>query len=193
MATQTKAADPARVVTGRVRLSYVHLFEAYTSGDDEDAKFSVTLLIPKTDTATMDKLRAAQKAALEKGKATKFGGRIPKDWTDTIHDGDEEADLEKNPEYAGHWYMNVGSRVKPGIIDRMKRPIEDSTEVYSGCYARVALGAYPYKIKGNQGVSFGLNHVQKLADGESLTGRTRAEDAFDDLDDDEDLDDDDLI
>jgi hypothetical protein len=174
-----------KVVTGKVRLSYVHLFEAYTQNPTQEAKFSVTLLIPKTDKVTIGKLRAAQQAALENGKASKFNGSVPKAWSDTIHDGDEEADLERNPEYAGHLYMAVSAKTRPGIVDRDVQPILDSTEVYSGCYARVSLNAFPYNTQGNKGVSFGLNHVQKIADGEFLGGRSKAEDDFDSLDSEE--------
>lgn len=177
-----------KVVTGKVRLSYCHLFEAYSNLPNQDPKFSVTLLIPKSDKVTLNAIKAAQQAALEIGKTTKFGGKIPANWSNTLHDGDTEADLDRNPEYVGHYYMGVSSNTRPGIVDRNVQPILDSTEVYSGCYARVSINAFPFNTNGNKGVSFGLNHVQKLADGESLTGRTKAEDDFDSLpDDDEDL------
>lgn len=101
----------------------------------------------------------------------------------TLHDGDEEADLERNPEYEGCYYMSIGSKIQPGLVDRGKMPILDGTSLYSGCYARVAMGAFAYNNNGNKGVSFGLNHVQKLRDGEPLGGITRAEDEFDELDD----------
>lgn len=184
----TKAPSPTKVVTDKVRLSYCHVFEPYSSDPDNDPTYSTVLLIPKKDKKTIAALRRAQKAALENGKDTKFGGRIPKEWKDTIHDGDEEADLERNPEYEGHWYMSVSSRTRPGVVDRDVQPILDSTEVYSGCYARVSLNAFPYNTKGNKGVSFGLNNIQKLGDGEPLGGRSRAEDEFDAVDDDDDED-----
>lgn len=184
MATTTPSLT--KVVTGRVRLSYVHVWEPWSSGgDDNEAKYSVALLIPKTDKTTINALRKAQAAALEQGKDSKFGGKVPKVWADTIHDGDEEADLEKNPEYEGHWYMSVSSKTKPGIVDQNVQPILDSTEVYSGCFARVSLNAFPYNTKGKKGVSFGLNHVQKLADGDFLGGRSKAEDDFDAVEEDE--------
>jgi dienelactone hydrolase len=183
-----------KVTTGKVRLSYAFLFHPRTQTDDngneQTPKYTVTLLIPKSDTATMSKLRAAQKQALEDGKSSKFGGSIPKKWVDTIHDGDEEADLEKNPEYAGHFYVTVGNTRKPGIVDRDLQPIVDDTEVYSGCYARVSVNAYPYANHGKKGVSFSLRNVQKWADGEPFAGISRAEDDFDPIDDD---DEDDLI
>lgn len=171
--------QPTKVVTGRVRLSYAHLFEPYAQNPTQEAKFSTVILIPKTDTATIAKLRAAQQAALENGKVSKFGGKIPANWGDTIHDGDVEGDLERNPEYAGHLYMSVGAKTRPGIVDQDLQSILDSTEVYSGCYARVSINAFPYNTQGNKGVSFGLNHVQKVADGEPLGGRSRATDDFD--------------
>jgi hypothetical protein len=74
--------------------------------------------------------------------------------------------------------MSVSNKTKPGIVDQNVQPILDSTEVYSGCYARVSITAFPFSASGNKGVSFGLNHVQKLADGESLGGITKAEDDF---------------
>jgi len=174
-----------RLVTGKVRLSYVHVFEKWSGGEDQDAKYSVVLLIPKTDKATIRALRVAEAAATEAGKSTKFGGSIPKGLKSIIHDGDEEADLDKNPEYAGCLYMSVGSRTRPGIVDKNVQPILDSTEVYSGCYARVSINAYPYNTKGNRGISFGLNNLQKLADGEQLGGGTRADADFDAVDEDD--------
>lgn len=174
-----------RVTTGEVRLSYANLFEA-RSQDNGPAKFSTVIVIPKSDKVTLAALKKAATIAAENGKG-KWGGKIPpaiaKNPLTTLHDGDEEADLERNPEYEGCYYMSVSSKVQPGIIDRDKMPILDQQEVYSGCYVRVALGAFAFNQQGNKGVSFGLNHVQKLRDGEPLGGITRAEDEFDDLDD----------
>lgn len=174
----TNGASKTKVVTGKVRLSYVHLFEPYTSDEEQEAKYSCVLLIPKTDKATLNKLEAARQAATEDGKP-KWGGKIPPNLKYTLRDGDEEADLERNPEYAGHMFMSVNSKTKPGLVDQNVNPILDSTELYSGCYARVSINAFAYNAKGNRGISFGLNHVQKLADGDFLGGRSRAEDDFD--------------
>jgi hypothetical protein len=181
-----KASEAVKVVTNEVRLSYVHLFEPYSNDPDKDKSYSCVLLIPKSDKVTMRKLRAAQQAALEDGKA-KFGGKVPKTWKDTIHDGDEEADLDTNPEYEGNYYMTVSAKAAypPGVVDRRLNQIIDSTEVYSGCYARVSLAAFAFNTQGNKGVSFGLRNVQKLRDGEPLGGRSKAEDDFDELDDDD--------
>lgn len=174
-----------KVVTGEVRLSYCNVWEARAATPEQEPKFSVVLLIPKSDKKTVKAIRAAQAQALENGKASRFGGKIPTNWTNTLHDGDEEADLERNPEYEGHYFMSVSSKTKPGIVDAAVRPILDSNEVYSGCYARVSINAFPYSNSGNKGVSFGLNHIQKLRDGEPLGGRSRAEDDFDVVDSDD--------
>lgn len=178
-----------KVVTGPVRLSYVHLFEKFSNNPDQEPKYSCVLLIPKSDKATYKKLRAAQQSALENGVA-KFGGKIPKVWKDTIHDGDDEdkVDFERNPEYKGHWYMSVSAKTRPGIVDRDVQEILDSTEIYSGCYARVSINAFAFNTQGSKGVSFGLNHVQKLRDGDYLGGRSKAEDDFDAVGDDDDED-----
>jgi len=168
-----------KVITGKVRLSYVHIFEPFTNKPNQEAKYSTVLLIPKSDRVTMAKLRAAQQAALAANADRLFGGKVPKTFKDTIHDGDEEGDLDKNPEYEGHWFMSVSSKTKPGIVDQDVNPIMDSTEIYSGCYARVSINCFAYSTQGNKGVSFGLNHVQKLADGDYLGGRSKAEDDFD--------------
>ena len=188
MAT-ANGVQATKVVTDRVRLSYVHVFEAFSHNPDQEAKFSVVLLIPKTDKKTIRAIRAAQQVALQQGEAGVFKGKIPKDWADTVRDGDDEDTLEKNPEYEGCWYMSVGSRTRPNVVDQDVNPILDSTQVYSGCYARVSMNAFPYSYSGKKGVSFGLNHVQKLADGEAFGGRSRAEDDFDvvEVDDDDDV------
>lgn len=171
-------AATTKVITGKVRLSYVHLFEPYSSFEGQDAKFSTVILVPKSDTKTVNAIKAAQKLALENGKTSKFNGAIPKNWKNTFRDGDEEGDLDKNPEYAGNWFMTCSNKTRPGIVDENVQPIMDSTEVYSGCYARVSITAFPFNVSGSKGVSFGLNHVQKLADGEPLGSVTKAEDDF---------------
>ena len=185
--------QPTKVITGKVRLSYTHLFTPRAMNDDQDPKYSALLLIPKTDKKTKAKIDRAIEAATEAGKA-----RFGKAWgrrgvSTTLRDGDEEGDLESNPELAGHYFMNVSAKNKPYVVDRARDLITDPTEVYSGCYAYVSLGAFAYNVSGNQGVSFGLNGVQKVAEGEPLDGRSRAEDDFEVLDDEDDLDDEDLL
>lgn len=174
------ASNKKKVVTGEVRLSFPHLFETFAF-DGQDEKYSVMLLIPKKDTATLKALRAAEAAAQEAGKDSKWGGKMPKDLLSIIHDADEDGTAEDYPERKGCYYMTVsaGVRFRPGVVDKDVQPILDESAVYSGMYGRVSLTAFPYSAGKNKGVSFGLNHVQILRDGEPLDGRTSAEDDFD--------------
>jgi len=173
-----------KVVTGKVRLAYVHVWEKWTSDPKQDPKYSVCLMIPKSDTATIDKIKAAFKAAAESEKGRAKLGSSSKEPKTTLKDGDVDVDLEKNPEFAGHYIMTVSSNDRPGVVDKDVNPILDQSEVYSGCYARVSMNAYAYNSGNNKGLTFGLSHIQKLADGDALTGRTRAQDDFDVIDED---------
>ena len=187
--------NPLKVVTGVVRGSYVSVLEPKDFGDGQDPKYSMALLIPKSDNATLRKIKAAQKAALEAKKNIFKGGKIPANWKDTLRDGDNDAsiDVDENPEYADHYFMNVSSKSKPGVVDRDLNPILDASEIYSGAYYRVAMTAFAFNNNGNQGVSFALNNVQKVKDGEPFGGvNAKAEDDFDD-DFEFSADDDDLI
>lgn len=182
-----------RFVTGKVRLSYVNLFTPRSPGEGQPEKYSVTIIIPKSDRETLDKIETARRNAIEKGRDRFAGGKVPKNLKNTLHDGDVDADLDRNPEYAGSYYMSVSANAqyRPTVVDQSVQPILDPAEVYSGCYARVSLNAFAYSKQGNQGVSFGLGNVQKLADGETLGGGpVRAENEFSAVavdDDDDDL------
>lgn len=170
-----------RFVTGKVRLSYVNLFTPRSPGEGQPEKYSVTIIIPKSDRETLDKIETARRNAIEKGRDRFAGGKVPKNLKNTLHDGDVDADLDRNPEYAGSYYMSVSANAqyRPTVVDQSVQPILDPAEVYSGCYARVSLNAFAYSKQGNQGVSFGLGNVQKLADGETLGGGpVRAENEF---------------
>jgi hypothetical protein len=170
-----------RVVTGKVRLSFPYLFEPRPAAKEGDQpKFSVMLLIPKSDKVTMKALREAESEAKEIGKTSKWSGKIPANLTSIIKDGDEDGTAEDYPEREGHYYMTVGSdpKYRPGVVDRRVQPIMDQSEVYSGVYAKVSITAFPFNKNGNKGVSFGLNNVQVLGGGESLGGGKRAEEEF---------------
>lgn len=169
-----------KVVTGRARLSYVNVFQPRAQEDGKDPKYSVCILIPKTDTATVDKVKAAIEAAKQAG-ITVWGGKVPPGLKLPLRDGDTERDA---PEYKGHWFINASSKQKPGVVDQAVNPILDQAEIYSGVYGRVSVNFYPYNQAGNKGVGAGLQNVQKVADGEPLSGRSRAEDDFSAVDED---------
>lgn len=172
-----------KVVTGKVRFCFPHLFEPYSIDGESDEKYSVQILVPKKDKKTYQALIDAEQAAAENGKA-KWGGKIPSQLASIIHDADEDGTAEDYPERAGHWYLNVSSSKKypPKVVDQQVQPIMDESEIYSGCYGRVSLTAFAYTFGKKKGISFGLNNVQKMADGEPLDGRTTPDDDFDEVD-----------
>jgi hypothetical protein len=187
MATDQNAMQATKVVTGKVRFSYLKVFRPEAMGDSEDKKYSVSIIIPKSDKKTLAAVKAAIDAAIEQGKS-KWGGKVPKNLKLPLRDGDEERDDEA---YEGAMFVNASSRTKPGLIDRFKREITDEEELYSGCYGRASINFYPFDVSGNKGIAAGLNNLMKLEDGEPLGGRQSAENDFDgffeDPEDDDDL------
>lgn len=174
--------NTTKVVTGIVRLSYANVWEA-TSINGGTPKYSVSLIIPKSDTKTIDAINAAVDAAIKEG-ASKFGGKIPNKAALKLplRDGDTERDDEA---YKDSFFVNANSTTAPQIVDRAVQPILDHAEVYSGCYARVSINFYAFNSNGNRGIACGLGNIQKVSDGDPLGGRSSAADDFSsDLDDD---------
>ena len=172
----------SKVVTGVVRLSYAHVWEpASINGGDE--KYSVSLIIPKSDKKTIKAIQDAVEQAKQDGKA-KFGGKIPANLKLPLRDGDIERPDDEA--YADSYFINANSKDKPQIVDTKVQRILDQSEVYSGCYARVSITLYAFNSNGNRGIACGLGNIQKVADGEPLGGRSRAEDDFTAFDDDDD-------
>lgn len=82
-------------------------------------------------------------------------------------------------QFPGWTFMHVKSKNKPGVVDAQVREITDESEIYGGCTVRVSVGPYAYQKKGNVGVAFGLNNLQKLKDGDPIGGaKSRPEDDF---------------
>ncbi len=174
--------NTTKVVTGVVRLSYANVWEP-ASINGGTPKYSVSLIIPKSDKKTINAINAAVDAAIKEG-ASKFGGKIPNKAALKLplRDGDTEREDEA---YKDSFFVNANSTTAPQIVDRSVQPILDRAEVYSGCYARVSINFYAFNSNGNRGIACGLGNIQKVRDGEPLGGRTSAaEDFATDLDDD---------
>lgn len=176
--------NQTKVITGEVRLSYVHIFEPVSINGGKE-KYSVCLLIPKDDTATVRAIEAAVEAAIQEG-AGKFGGKIPPRGSLKLplRDGDTERD---DPAYAGHYFVNANSPSQPQVVDQAVRPILDRSEVYSGCYGRASITFYAFNTNGNRGIACGLGNIQKTRDGEPLGGHASAASEFDSWGTDEDF------
>lgn len=177
---QKMANESTNVTTGQVRLSFVHLFQPHANQPGQEPKYSTTILIPKTDVATMQRINAAIEAAAQKGVAGVWNGARPPQLKTPIWDGDgvRQNGEPFGPECRGHWVMTASSKQQQQVVDANLNPIINQTEVYSGMYARVNINFYPFSNSGNRGVAAGLGPVQKLADGEPLGGRVSAEQAF---------------
>ena len=163
-------AKATKVVTGKVRFSYAHVFQPQASQDGGTPKYSVSLIIPKSDTDTVNKINKAIEQAKTENAAV-WGGTVPKGLKGGLRDGDAEKD---DPAYANSFFVNANSANKPGVVDANMNPIIDPSEFYSGCYGRASVTLYPYNASGTKGIAVGLNNVQKLEDGEKLGGGTSA-------------------
>lgn len=175
--------NPQHVVTGKVRLSYVHVFSPYVNPNGGDPKYSVTILIPKSDVATKQRIDTAIQAAIQAGISSRWNGVKPPQVAIPVHDGDGRRPSDGMPfgdECRGHWVVTASSKQVPQVVDLQINPIIDQSEVYSGVYARVAVNFFPYANSGKKGIGCGLNNVQKVADGEPLGNRTTAADDFGD-------------
>lgn len=180
-----KVNNPMKVITGPdTRWSYCNVWQA-KSINGGTPKFSVSLIIPKSDTATIAKIKAAIEAAYKEGEAKlKGNGRsVPalSVLKTPLRDGD--AERPDDEAYANAYFVNANSSTAPGIVDADRQPILDTSEVYSGVYGRASVNFYAFNSNGNKGIACGLNNLQKIRDGEPLGGKSRAEDDFADEED----------
>ena len=175
------AVNPAKVITGVCRLSYANIWQA-KSINGGAPKYSASVLIPKSDTKTVAKVKAATQAAYEEGEGKlKGNGKTAPSLASLktpLRDGDTERPDDEA--YAGHWFINANSNTAPGVVDANREPIYDTSEIYSGVYARVSLSFYAFNSNGNRGIACALQNIQKVRDGEALGGKSKAEDDFND-------------
>lgn len=176
---QNSAPNPTKVITGEVRLSYANLWEP-KSINGGAPKYSVSIIIPKSDTRTIAKIKAAIEAAYREGE-TKLKGNgktVPalSALKTPLRDGDTERPDDEA--YSGSYFINANSATAPGIVDSACETILERSQIYSGVYARASVNFYAFNSNGNKGIACGLNNIQKLRDGDPLGGKPRAEDDF---------------
>ena len=177
-----------KVITGKVRFSFCNIFEPKENNDGGEPKYSVTLLIPKSDTATLAKIKDAMAEARENFCKRNGATALPQKPNHTLHDGDGTRDSGDpyGPECKGCYVITVSSKQKPTIVDNFRNPITTPGEVYSGCYGRASINFYGYNAKGKKGISAGLLAIQKLHDGEPFGTVGSADDFADDFKDEDD-------
>ncbi len=171
--------NPLKVITGIVRFSYANVWEA-KSINGGAPKFSVSIIIDKNDTKTINDIKEAIQAAYNEGAGRLKGNSRSVPAFDNIkiplRDGDK--DRPDDEAYANSYFVNANSTTPPGIVDADCNRILDHSEVYSGVYGRAAINFYAYNKNGNRGIACGLQNLQKVRDGEPLGGHSRAEDDF---------------
>lgn len=169
--------NSTKVITGKVRFCYVNVFEPTSMSEGDIAKYNVCIIIPKSDTKTVDKIKAAIEAAKVAGKAkiADKNGKIPSTLKIPLRDGDEER--SDDAAFEGAWFINANSVRKPSIVDKDLNPIMSQDEFYSGCYGRASINFYAFNVQ-SKGIACGLNNLQKLEDGEMLAGGSSADEDF---------------
>ena len=168
--------NPTKVVTSVVRLSYANVWEPKSINGGAE-KYSVSLIIPKSDTKTLTAIQKAIDEAIEEGRG-KFGGKIPNKSALKLPLRDGDIDRPDDEAYANCYFVNANSSTAPEIVDKARDPILNRSEVYSGVYARVSINFYAFNSNGNRGIACGLGNIQKVRDGEPLGGKTSAADDF---------------
>ena len=179
--------NPTKVITGpKTRWSYANVWDP-KSINGGTPKYSVSLIIPKSDVATVKKIEAAIQAAYEEGESKLKGNSKSVPSLKVLKTPLRDGDLERPDDaaYADSYFINANSASAPGIVDADRQPILERSEVYSGVYGRASINFYAFNSNGNKAIACGLNNLQKIADGEPLGGKSRAEDDFADEDDDD--------
>ena len=176
-----------KVITGvNTRWSYANVWEAKAM-EGGKPKFSVSLIIPKSDTVTVGKIKSAIEEAYREGQSKLKGNAKSVPALSTLRTPLRDGDLERpdDPADANAYFVNANSSTAPGVVDANRNEIMDKSEVYSGCYGRASINFYAFNANGNRGIACGLNNLQKIRDGEPLGGRASAESDFATVEDEE--------
>ena len=179
-----------KVITGRNTIfSYLTINEPKAPLGGGTPKYSASLIIPKSDKVTINKVHAAIQAAYEEGASKLKGNGKSVPPLSTLKTPLRAGGIERpdDPIYKNSFFINANSVTKPGVVDANLNPIIDPSELYSGIIGRASINFYAFNSNGNKGIACGLNNLQKLADGTPLGGHSRAEDDFAGLDDDDDF------
>lgn len=177
--------NPTKVITGaKTRWSYANVWQP-KSINGSSPKYSVSLIIPKSDVKTVESIKKAIQTAYDEGQSKLKGNGKSVPPLTALKTPLRDGDIEKPDDeaYANSYFINANSKSAPGIIDINKQPILDQSEVYSGVYGRASITFYAFNFNGNKGIACGLNNLMKTSDGERLGGKMDAEDDFADIED----------
>lgn len=171
----------SKVITSPfVRWSYCHVWEPKATNGGTP-KYSVSLIIPKSDSETVAKIKNAIQDAYQQGAQRLRGNGKTLPPLQAIKTPLRDGDIERpdDPAYKGAFFVNASSNMQPGIVDINCQRIIDQSEVYSGVYGRASINFYAFNQNGNRGIACWLNNLQKCSDGDPLGGgKSRPEDDF---------------
>ncbi len=173
--------DAMKVLTGECRLSYANLITPRAAQQGGEAKYSVTLLIPKSDITTKADIDASMQAAAQDAMAKVWNGVRPPNLRVPIYDGDgvRPSGEAFGPECKGHWVITASTKMKPQVVGMDNINVELApSDIYSGMYGRVTIRFFGYSNSGNKGVGCGLGNIMKTRDGEALAGNASAASDF---------------
>lgn len=162
------------LITPEARLSFPVLFTPRPYFDKGD-QFQATLLFPPgTDFAPFYE-------ALKKAMLDKFGQLVPMGpAANPLKDAAEKSQFAG---YEAGWkFLAMHTPDRVAVVDQTKTPVTDPAKCYPGQWVRAHINAFGWAYKGKKGVSFGLNAIQIVRDGDRLDGRITTGDAFDPLD-----------
>jgi len=167
-----------KIVTPNFVVSFPHVFKP-TENDDGKEYYDLVMVWDKSE--DLSALKKLAKEAIEE----KWGEKPPKGLISPFKEGNEK-DLEKYPMYKDTIYAAAKTNFQPGLVDQKRQPIIDEDDFYAGCVARASVTAYAWEYtKGKKvmkrGVSFNLNNVQKVEDGERIGGSRAAADDFEEI------------
>lgn len=158
--------------TPKLRGSYVHIAKPRMNDLSGNEEYSIQLLIPKT----MKDFIAEINAMIDALAKEEWGTKVPPMIRRPLRDADEEQ--KEGEHYKGCLFMNLRTQDAPGIVGADGVPLANPGQCRSGDYFRVSMGGFSYVKPPPGGVSFGLNNLQFLGAGESISGRMRAEEEF---------------
>lgn len=190
MSKNVKMTNFMKIITGsNTRWSYANVCEP-KSINGGTPKYSVSLIIPKSDIKTVAKIKAAIEAAYREVETKLKGNSKSVPALSVLKTPLRDVSLERPdaPAYAGSYFVNANATSAPGIVDADRNPIPTCSEIYSGSYGRASISFYAFNSSANKGITCGLNNLQKIRDGEPLGGKASAESDFATDDDDDFLD-----
>lgn len=171
-----------KILTPKFRVSFPSVFEARAAFEGQEKKYSLVMLFDiaeiKKDPEQL-KLWNAMLQSVKDAAREAWGDKIPPSLKNPFRDGREK------PEYDGYGegiiFVNASTKTRPGIVDRKMQRIIEPEDFYAGCYARATVNPFTWTKMGKSGVSFGLQNIQKIEDGEPFGGKTKPEADFDAL------------